>query len=238
MSHSFETDTRTPRLFVEDPLAAQASVRLDGQSCHYLMHVLRKKPGDAVRLFNGRDGEWQADISHISKGALSLNCRAQSRPQRTEPGPHLLFTPLKKARLDYLIEKATELGAARLSPIITRHSGTDRVKLERLHAQSIEAAEQCERLTLPALDPVQSFSACLSSWPEDEPLYVCVERQDLPGLDQAGPTAAVAIGPEGGWHGDELSMMADKAFIRPVSLGPRILRAETAAMAALVLMGQ
>ncbi|MEO1191308.1 MAG: 16S rRNA (uracil(1498)-N(3))-methyltransferase [Pseudomonadota bacterium] len=227
------------RLFVEEDLAAGQVVGLDSPRAHYLRSVLRLHPGARLALFNGRDGAWTARIEALGKGWASLAVEALMTPQRSEPDIWLCFAPIKRARLDFLVEKATELGVARLQPVITRHTIVDRVNLTRLAATVREAAEQCERLTLPdVLEPV-SLSALLQSWPQERELLFCAEAGDaLPiaealGQPEPWPAQALLTGPEGGFAATELDALTALPFVKPVGLGPRILRADTAALAAL-----
>ncbi|MGF1607250.1 MAG: 16S rRNA (uracil(1498)-N(3))-methyltransferase [Rhodothalassiaceae bacterium] len=221
---------RSPRLYVADALPGP--VALTTAQAQYLAQVLRLKPGGVVRLFNGRDGEWQARLERLDRRAATAVPTDQLRTQAPEPGPHLLFAPLKKARLDMLVEKAVELGATRLSPVRTRHTVADKIRPERLTAQIIEAAEQCERLTLPVLDPLITLDRLLDHWPGQTVLYAALERQDAQPVP-AEPDAALLVGPEGGFDAGERDRLLAHAAVRPVSLGPRILRAETAVIAGL-----
>lgn len=229
------------RLYVAAPLAAGEAVDLPPAQAHYLVHVLRLAPGDGVALFNGRDGEWRAEVAGLAKNRCRLELAAPLRPQVAEPDVWLAFAPLKKDRTDFLVEKATELGAARLLPVFTRHTAAGRVNLERLAAQATEAAEQCERLSVPEVAEPVTLEKLLASWPADRPLFVPDETgggEPLPHVLAARPGLAAwgfLVGPEGGFAATELDALARLPFAVRVGLGPRILRAETAALAALAL---
>lgn len=227
------------RLHVTADLAADGMVELGREQAHYLRNVLRLGAGAAVALFNGRDGEWRARVTEGGKGRALLAIEAQTRAQDAGPDLWLAFAPIKRARLDFLVEKAVELGAARLMPVVTRHTDVSRVNLDRLRATAAEAAEQCERLTLPLVDAPVPFDRLLADWPRDRRLLVCAEAGAADPmaavLQDAAPQNAcgLLIGPEGGFATAELDALRKLAFVTPVSLGPRILRAETAALAAL-----
>ncbi len=232
------------RLFVEADLFAGAAIALDAVRAHYLRDVLRCRPGDRVALFNGRDGEWRARIAVLGRGAAELHAVAQARPQPAEPDLWLVFAPVKRARIDFIAEKATELGVSALWPVFTRHTAVARVNLERLRANAVEAAEQSERLSVPAVrDPVP-LAAALAGWQPDRRLVVCAEAGPVRPVAEllldlaARPGAArapwaILTGPEGGFSRAELDGLADLPFVSAVGLGPRILRADTAALAAL-----
>lgn len=225
------------RLHVDADLAAGATVGATPTQAHYLRSVLRLKAGAPVVLFNGRDGEWAGRVDGFGKGWASLAVAERLRPQADEPGPWLLFAPIKRARLDFLVEKATELGASRIEPVITRHTVVERVNLDRLHANVVEAAEQCERLTVPEIASPARLYDRLAAWPGDRRLLVLRERDDARPMVTVAARGdgrdALLIGPEGGFARDELDYLAQLPFVSFVTLGPRILRAETAALAAL-----
>lgn len=230
------------RLYVEAPLAAGAAVELPAAQAHYLVNVMRLKAGDAVCLFNGRDGEWRARIDAASRKNCGLAVDSLLRAQRAEADLWLLFAPLKKARTDYLAEKATELGASRLWPVYTRRTVAERVNLDRLRATAIEAAEQSERLTLPEVrEPAKLFEA-LQGWPAERRLVLCDESGAAKPITEAltgakpGDPYAMLIGPEGGFAADELDALRKLPFVIPVGLGPRVLRADTAALAGLACL--
>jgi 16S rRNA (uracil1498-N3)-methyltransferase len=224
------------RLFVEQDLAAGAQFPLSPEQSHYLLHVLRAKTGDRVLLFNGRDGEWQGEIAASRRGAAVL-CGARTRAQDAPPDIWLLFAPVKKTPSDYLVQKATELGAARLQPVFTRRTIVARVNMDRLAANAAEAAEQSGRLSVPETREALPLDKALADWPKDRRLYFCDEGGDAPPLAQAaakGP-AGIVTGPEGGFDPAERAMLRGLPFVVPVTLGPRILRADTAALAALAI---
>jgi 16S rRNA (uracil1498-N3)-methyltransferase len=223
-----------PRLFVESPLAADLAFVLEGAPANYLGNVLRLGPGDRVKLFDDRSGEWLAEIEEAGKRKVTLRTTDHLRPREPVPDLWLLFAPIKRGRIDWLVEKATELGAARLVPVLTRRTIVDRINLERLRAHAIEAAEQCERTALPELAEPQKLDALLRAWPAERALYFADETGGdvLAGAAAAGP-AAILIGPEGGFTEDEREAIRALPQARAISLGPRILRADTAAVAAL-----
>lgn len=234
------------RLYVPDPLAAGAVVGASAEQAHYLRSVLRMKGGEEVLLFNGRDGEWSARIEGLGKGWASLAVEAQRRPQTAEPDVWLLFAPIKRARLDFLLQKAVELGASRIAPVLTQRTQVERVKTERLVANAIEAAEQCERLDAPQVDAPRALDAWLDAWPADRRLLLCAEAGAAPPIadalaahraqpDAERPHWAILCGPEGGFTNAELELLRELSFVTPVGLGPRILRAETAGLAALAV---
>jgi len=220
-----------PRLFVDQALAGGASVTVDG---NYLAAVLRLGPGDEVKLFDDRSGEWLAEIVEAGKKRVTLRVGERLREREAVPDLWLLFAPIKRGRIDWLVEKATELGAARLVPVITRRTIVERLNLERLRAHAIEAAEQCERTALPELAEPQKLEAMLKTWPADRLLYFADEGGGEAFVPAPGP-AAILIGPEGGFTEEERAQIRALPQTRPVSLGPRILRADTAALAAISL---
>jgi 16S rRNA (uracil1498-N3)-methyltransferase len=232
------------RLYVPDDLAAGAALDLADGQAHYLRSVLRLAAGAALALFNGRDGEWRGRIDGIGKGWCSIALDTQIRRQRAEPDLWLVFAPVKRARIDYLVEKATELGVSELHPVRTSRTIVERVNLERLQANAIEAAEQTERLMVPRVHPPESLPALIARWPAGRRLVVCDERGRAPPIaavavelrDALSEGAAVLIGPEGGFTETELDGLANLPFVNPVSLGPRVLRADTAALAALAVL--
>lgn len=233
-----------PRLFVEAPLGAGASVELDAGRAHYVRDVLRLGAGAPVLLFNGHHGEWRASIDSSAKRLVSLRVDAQTRAQVSGPDLWLCFAPVKKARLDFIAEKATELGASVLQPVMTRHTAVTRVNTERLRANAIEAAEQTERLDVPEVRAPETLERLVAAWPADRHLLLADESggglpiaQCLAGLEVAarGAPWAVLTGPEGGFARDEIEAIGRLPRVHRVGLGPRILRADTAIVAALAV---
>jgi 16S rRNA (uracil1498-N3)-methyltransferase len=223
----------TPRLFIETPLAEGQLLPLDGPQANYLANVMRLKAGDPVRLFDDVTGEWLAEVAEVAKRSITLRLTAKLREREAVPDIWLLFAPLKKDRLHYLIEKATELGAARLQPVLTQRAIVDRPNPERLRAHMIEAAEQCDRTALPELAEQTKLATLLADWPADRALLFADEAGGQPIATIAPGPAAILIGPEGGFTDDERHRIRSLSQTIPISLGPRILRAETAAAAAL-----
>lgn len=223
-----------PRLFVDRELALDLELLLDGAPANYLGNVLRLGPGARVKLFDDRSGEWLAEIGEAGKKKVGLRVVEHLRPREPVPDLWLLFAPIKRGRIDWLVEKATELGAARLAPVVTRRTVVERLNLERLRAHAIEAAEQCERTALPELAEPRKLDALLRDWPADRSLYFADEKGGEPLAAAAAPgPAAILIGPEGGFTDEERGAIGMLPQARPISLGPRILRADTAAVAAL-----
>ncbi|MCW0232476.1 MAG: 16S rRNA (uracil(1498)-N(3))-methyltransferase [Ferrovibrio sp.] len=233
------TDAIKARLYVTDALSAGGSVTLAEDQTHYLRHVLRLAPGDAVALFNGRDGEFRAVIAEASKKTCRLDIEAGLRPFQAAPDVWLCFAPIRQGRIEMIVEKATELGAGRLLPVITRRTQMQKVNTGRLAAHAREAAEQCERLDVPEVAAPVTLEKLLQDWPQDRRLFVCAERSDTQSLLSVaagtGP-CALLIGPEGGFASEELTQIMALPQAVTVSLGPRILRAETAAIAALAIL--
>lgn len=220
-----------PRLFVDEALSAGLSVTVEG---NYLGAVLRLGAGDNVKLFDNRTGEWLAAIAEAGKKRVTLIVGERLRERESVPDLWLLFAPVKRGRIDWLVEKATELGVARLVPVLTRRTIVDRLNLDRLRAHAIEAAEQCERTALPELAEAQKLDAVLKAWPTDRSLYFADEQGGEPFAPRPG-CAAILIGPEGGFTDEERAAIRARPQASAVSLGPRILRADTAALAALSL---
>lgn len=244
-------DFRTPRIFLDTPLSGGTEVALDRDQANYLVNVLRLTKGDGVLLFNGRDGEWQAELTGTGKRSLSAAVGARQREQPAPADLHFLFAPLKHARLDYLVQKAVEMGVSRIQPVLTQHTQVARLNLDRMRANAIEAAQQCGVLAIPAIgEPVAFKNLVLDA---ERLLVFCDEDADvtdpvaalaaarptghalLPAGHQAFPIA-VLIGPEGGFSEDERETLGKRPNLVRLALGPRILRADTAAVAALALV--
>jgi 16S rRNA (uracil1498-N3)-methyltransferase len=223
-----------PRLFVDAALGAGIEVALDGAQANYLLAVMRLKSGDAVRCFDDRSGEWAAEIVSTGKRDARLRMVTHLAPREPVPDLWLVAAPIKRQRIDWLAEKACELGVAKLAPVITRRTVIDRLNLDRLRAHMIEAAEQCGRTALPALDEPVKLAALLRDWPAERALYFADETGGERFVPAAGP-AAILIGPEGGFDSAEREAIRALPQARGISLGPRILRAETAALAAVSL---
>jgi 16S rRNA (uracil1498-N3)-methyltransferase len=223
-----------PRLFVDQPLSEGAALTLDGPPANYLANVLRLAPGAEVKLFDDRTGEWLAQIAEAGRKRVILSVTRHLRPREPVPDVWLLFAPIKRGRIDWLVEKATELGAARLVPVLTQRTIVDRLNLDRLRAHAIEAAEQCERTALPELAEPQKLDRVLRGWPTERALFFADEAGGDPFAPAPGP-AAILIGPEGGFTDAERAAVRALPQARSVTLGPRILRADTAAIAALAL---
>ncbi|QNQ10235.1 16S rRNA (uracil(1498)-N(3))-methyltransferase [Sphingomonas alpina] len=225
----------TPRLFVDTELAP-GTIRIDGPQAHYLVSVMRMKVGDPVKLFDDRTGEWLGVASAIGKRDLMLDVTGRLREREAVPDLWLCMAPLKKGRIDWAIEKACELGAARIVPVLTRRTVVDRLNLDRLRAHMIEAAEQCGRTAIPELVEPVKLTALLRDWPTGRALFFADETGGVPAFDAmhsaTGP-AAILIGPEGGFDSDEREAIRAVPSAVGIGLGPRILRADTAAAAAL-----
>jgi len=232
---------KSPRLHVSGDLGQGIGVALEGPQSHYLRNVMRLKPGASVRLFNGRDGEWLAEIETLGKKSGAAACREQTREQISPPDVHYIFAPLKQARLDYMAQKATEMGASVLQPVRTRHTVVPKVKHERLLANAVEAAEQCNLLTVPEIRGMTGLDALLDDWDQGRRLIFCDEGAEIASpLDtlneiEPGPLA-VLIGPEGGFSEEERDRLRAHPGVTAISLGPRIIRADTAAVAALAVV--
>ena len=226
----------TPRLFVDQPLGPDATPVIDGPAAHYLLNVMRQRPGAPILLFDNRSGEWLGTIADAGKRTLTIRIERQTRAREAVPDLWLCFAPVKKARLDWIIEKATELGVARLQPVITERTIVERVKAERLEAQIIEACEQCGRTALPELAEPVKLPQLLKTWPTDRALLFADEDGGAPFGTVAAPApAAILTGPEGGFTASERDLLLAHIAVRRIALGPRILRAETAAIAAIGL---
>lgn len=239
---SEERERTPPRLFVDAPLGAGGEAVLSDNQAHYLRHVLRRGEGDPVLLFNGRDGEWRGRIVALGKSRAAVAVEIQTRRQEAEPDLWLLFAPIKRGPVDLVVEKATELGVAALVPVVTRRTVVGRVNTERLRAIAMESAEQCHRLNVPEVREPRPLAQVLDAWPDGRRLLLCDETgqgrpvaQALAGFDDAARKApwAILVGPEGGFDPAELDAIKKRTIVTPVTLGRRLLRAETAAMAAL-----
>ena len=237
------------RLYVDQPLGQGQSVALDRDQAHYLFGVMRQGAGDAVLVFNGQEGEWRAQVAAAGKRTGTLVLQEQTRPQHTPPDLWLVFAPIKKARTDFIVEKATEMGAARIVPIQTEFTNADRIRRDRLQAHAVEAAEQCGGTFVPQVAELQKFDPLLTAWPQERQIMFCDEAlakhsSALTGLfgdpHKGVPPApwAIFIGPEGGFSPAERTRLAALPYAHATRLGPRILRADTAAVAALTLWQQ
>jgi len=224
------------RLFVGSPLHAGARTEATGPQAHYLRTVMRREPGDGITLFNGADGEWLAHIAMLRRDSAALLVDRLLRPQAPEPDLWLLFAPLKRDATDLLVQKATELGVAALMPVLTERANAARLNLDRLAAIATEAAEQSERLTVPRIEQPRRLAEVLANWPDERVLVVAVERAGAPGVPAMRAPAALLVGPEGGFAPAELDALRRHPFVQPATLGPRILRAETAAIVGLALL--
>lgn len=232
---------KSPRLFVDAALAKDAEIELSREQSHYLVNVMRVHEGREIRLFNRTDGEWRAQVTRAHKNAVVLASRDCLRPALLPPDIDYCFAPLKSARLDYMAQKACEMGVRRLRPVMTRHTVAGRVNLDRLRANVIEAAEQCELTSLPdVLEPVD-FERMIADWDVGRQLVFCDEvaagQPSLAALARlkSGPVGLL-VGPEGGFSADERALLLSVPFVTVLPLGPRILRADTAAVAALGLL--
>lgn len=233
-----------PRLHVAHDLGESRDVALDRDQTNYLINVLRMKKGDALILFNGRDGAWMARVADDHRKGATLSVAVQTAHQTKKPDLWFGFAPLKTGRLDYLVQKATEMGAGVIQPVITRFTQTRNLKTDKLEANIIEAAEQCEVLSVPVLAPEVSLSDLIANWQQDQglrrlvfcdesaPSHSPVQRlRDIDGLP-----VGVLIGPEGGFSDEERVLLLSQSFVLPISLGPRILRADTAGVAAMAVI--
>jgi len=236
---SMSTHTVSTRLYVEAPLHAGGEVALDKEQSHYLGNVMRLKDGASVLLFNGEDGEWLATLEMVSKKKVVAKPTEQTKPQAETPDIWLAFAPIKHGRIDFLAQKATELGVSGLLPVRTKRTIVSRVKEERLLANAIEAAEQSERLDVPKVAEYQTLDELISRWDENRPLFFGDETMQADSANsilkrfKRGSALGVLIGPEGGFAEEELAMLRALPYSHGITLGPRVLRADTAALAAL-----
>ena len=230
----------TPRLHLEASLSAGGEIILSREQGHYLTGVLRLSSGDVVRAFNGRDGEWLAYLATVSKKSVSLRCERRVAEAKLPPDIDYIFAPLKHARLDYVVQKATELGARRLRPVMTSRTVAERVNLERMRANVVEASEQCNLVHVPEVLEPENLEKILATWEKGRSLIYCdetmVDHNPFESLKALRTPTAVLVGPEGGFTEEEKAMLKSQTFVIPISLGPRIMRADTAAIAALTLV--
>ncbi len=230
----------TPRLFLEQHLSGDHDLTLEQQQAHYLSNVLRMSAGDAVHVFNARDGEWLAFITAVKKKELIIRCERRLSDVKLPPDIEYLFAPLKHARLDYMVQKATELGARVLRPVITQRTIAERVNLDRMRANAIEAAEQCNLVFVPEVAEPQSLQNTIAKWPKERALVYCDETaliaDPLEALSNVKLPLSILIGPEGGFTEEEHQLLKSQFFVTPISLGPRIMRADTAAIAAFAII--
>ncbi len=243
-----------PRLYVKTPLSENAVAPLTAEQAHYLKNVMRRKEGDAVYLFNGADGEYAAEITELKKKGGLVSVFSRRRAQETEPDLVLYFAPVKRGPLETIVQKAVELGVASFTPVQTERTMATRMNVDRLQAIATEAAEQCGRLSAPSISAPVRFNAMLDNWPDDRRLMFCDESGDDESEEWGGDTGradpaldalkssvnkshpwGILIGPEGGFTSAERNALRDREFVTPVTLGPRILRADTAAIAAITL---
>jgi len=227
------------RLCVTQALGAGQTIPLSQNQAHYLFGVMRLKIGARVLVFNGRDGEYLAEVTEAGKRKGSLQCLEQTRPLQMPPDLWLLFAPIKKARTDFIVEKAAEMGAVRIMPVQTRFTNSDRIRQDRLQAHALEATEQCGGTYVPEVTDIRKLDAVLADWPADRQLIFCDEAligaKEVLQAQSDVQKWAILIGPEGGFSGEERTKLSALPYVTKISLGPRILRADTAAVAALTL---
>lgn len=229
-----------PRLFLDHSLSRHGEIALSDEQRHYLVNVLRLVSDDPVRVFNAKDGEWLAHLATVTKRQATLRCERHVADVKLPPDIDYLFAPLKHARLDYVVQKATELGVRRLRPVLTHRTISERINLDRMRANVVEAAEQCNLVFVPEIGEPQRLTDILADWPATRRLVFCDEtapvHDPLAALEGLGLPAAVIIGPEGGFTIEERDMLRSLSAATAISLGPRIMRADTAAVAALTLV--
>jgi 16S rRNA (uracil1498-N3)-methyltransferase len=233
--------TSPPRLFVANSLGEHEEIELSPAQAHYMLHVLRQPVGSHLLIFNGRDGEWTAEIIRAKKGHCDVRVLEKVRAQTSSQDLHYLFAPLKQARLDYVVQKAVEMGVSLLQPVTTAHTVPSRINLERMQANAIEAAEQCGILTLPEIRPAIKLQSLLKTFDTARTIVFCDESapvtSPLDALEKLkGRKITVLLGPEGGFSEEERRGLRSQSFVSPISLGPRIMRADTAAVAVLALV--
>ena len=238
MGHTVYSDMNKIRLFVDHTLGEAQSVPLNKDQAHYIFSVMRKSIGETILIFDGNNGEWEASIEEISKKSGVLLCIKQTKPQIMPPDLWLFFSPLKKVRTDFIVEKATELGVAKIIPVQTEHTNADRVNLSRLSAHAIEAAEQCGGTYIPKIEELQKINEVLENFPLDRRLLFCDEKLQASEVNLENLKKgkwAILVGPEGGFSEIERNYLKGLKFTLSISLGPRILRADTAAVTAISL---
>jgi 16S rRNA (uracil1498-N3)-methyltransferase len=238
MGHTVYSDMNKIRLFVDHTLGEAQSVPLNKDQAHYIFSVMRKSIGETILIFDGNNGEWKASIEEISKKSGVLLCIKQTKPQIMPPDLWLFFSPLKKVRTDFIVEKATELGVAKIIPVQTEHTNADRVNLSRLSAHAIEAAEQCGGTYIPKIEELQKINEVLENFPLDRRLLFCDEKLQASKVNLENLKKgkwAILVGPEGGFSEIERNYLKGLKFTFSISLGPRILRADTAAVTAISL---
>ncbi|MEM6713078.1 MAG: 16S rRNA (uracil(1498)-N(3))-methyltransferase [Pseudomonadota bacterium] len=231
-------DFTSQRLFVDGALSEGAVLQLTNAQAHYLLTVLRMETGAGLLAFNGRDGEWRVEVERQSKRAGTLHVLEQTRPQAPANNLWFLFAPIKKDRLGWMVEKAVEMGVGHIAPVITDYTQSPKLRMDKLQAHGVEAAEQCGVLAVPSFGEPQPLDAVLAAWPEDRALIFCDEQAEVADPAQAleglrGQPLAVLIGPEGGFSQSERDQLCNLSSICTIALGPRILRTDTAAVAAL-----
>lgn len=230
-----DDDFKLPRLFIDAPLKAGGSAALSAEQAHYLKNVLRRNDGDRVRVFNGNDGEWRGPLRDLSKKGGTVTLETHTRPQPAHSRRiHLYFAPIKKNAMDWMIEKAVELGVTDLHPVVTQNTEVRKINAERLAKQIFEAAEQCERLEIPVLHDLTPLSGVFSC---KDPVFACIERENAVEIGKSGVNKgdiALLIGPEGGFTAEEKALLTENDRVTPVSLGETVLRAETAVCYALI----
>jgi 16S rRNA (uracil1498-N3)-methyltransferase len=235
------SERTSQRLFLTARLGASERIACTPEQANYLLNVLRLGANAEISVFNGRDGEWRARLADVGKRRCTLECVELMRAQTAGPDIHYLFAPLKHARLDYMVQKATEMGASRLQPVLTRRTIAARVNCERMRANAVEAAEQCGILAVPEVAAPERLEALLDTWDATRALVFCDEAAEVANplavlMRLEGRPLAVLVGPEGGFDASEQAALRAKPFAVPISLGPRIMRADTAAVAALALV--